>query len=388
MSPNDRTVGMEEEIIIITKERKRLPVNEGSSFSGKELIKALNKYDDNGVYSLEPGGQVEWSSPPHKSLIDLGQAQNKHKKNLNKVLVQNDLEAISYGVDPIFSPEEVDLIDEIKYELMNQNMEKNGSMGKWMMRNTASVQINFDFVSEKELEEMVFVSDCVNPVSAFLFSNSPFINGEKVKNKNIRNIIWENTDNIRCKNLINHDITSPKNLINQYIDYLKVVPGIFQLGQDGIIEPTKGSLLNRLEELDKKDNLTDEDIKCALHQIFTNVRLKNLIEIRGADRPPIGYEMAPVSFWTGILTVESVRSEIFKEVINWSYEDRIKFNNAALSLDDSATTVGNKKYSYWNNWLSELAIIGLRERGMGEEILFEHFFDNVKSNGPFSLQLQ
>ena len=51
---------MEEEIIIITKERKRLPVNEGNSFSGKELIKALNKYDDNGVYSLEPGGQVEW----------------------------------------------------------------------------------------------------------------------------------------------------------------------------------------------------------------------------------------------------------------------------------------------------------------------------------------
>ena len=131
---------MEEEIIIFTKKRKRLPVNENNSFSGKELIKALNKYDDNGVYSLEPGGQVEWSSPPHKSLIDLSNVQNEHKKNLNKVLVQNNLEAISYGVDPIFTPEEVDLIDEIKYELMNRNMEKSGSMGKWMMRNTASVQ--------------------------------------------------------------------------------------------------------------------------------------------------------------------------------------------------------------------------------------------------------
>ena len=61
---------MEEEIIIFTKERKRLPVNEERLFSGKELIKALNKFDDNGVYSLEPGGQLEWSSPPYKSLID------------------------------------------------------------------------------------------------------------------------------------------------------------------------------------------------------------------------------------------------------------------------------------------------------------------------------
>ena len=379
---------MEEEIIILTKEGKRLPVNKGFFFSGKDLIKTLNKYGDNGVYSLEPGGQVEWSSPPYNSLIDLDKAQKQHKKRLNKVISENNLKIISYGVDPVFLAEEVDLIDDIKYKLMNQNMEKSGSMGKWMMRNTASVQINFDFVSEKELEEIVFVADCVNPISAYLFSNSPFMNGAEVKNKNIRNIIWENTDDIRCKNLINHNITRPKNLISQYIDYLGVVPGIFQLDLDGKIEPTKGTLLNRLEELDKLDNLTDEDIKCALHQIFTNVRLKNLIEIRGADRPPIGYEMAPVSFWTGILTVESVRSEILKEVINWSYEDRIKFNDAALFLDDSLITVKNKKYSYWNNWLSDLAIIGLKKRGLGEEILFENFFDNVKSKGPFSLQLQ
>lgn len=386
--PETRTVGMEEEIIIITKEGKRLPVNKGSSFSGYDLIQILNKKGNNGSYSLEPGGQVEWSSFPYKSLIDLGKAQKEHKEALDKVISQNNLKVISYGVEPFFLAEEVDIINDLKYELMNKSMEKNGSMGKWMMRNTASVQINIDFVNEKELEEIVYVADCVNPISAYLFSNSPLINGEKVKNKNIRNIIWENTDNVRCRNLIDHGIIEPKNLINRYIDYLGVVPGIFQIDKDGKVESTNGTLLDRLENLNKFDRLKDEDIKCALHQIFTNVRLKNLIEIRGADRPPIGYEMAPVSFWTGILTVESVRSEIFKEVISWSYEDRIKFNNASLSLDDSAITVKNRKYSYWNNWLGELAIIGLKERGMEEEILFEHFFDNVKSKGPFSLQLQ
>ena len=379
---------MEEEIIILTREGERLPVNKGSFFSGDDLINTLNNNGDNGIYSLEPGGQVEWSSPPYKSLIDLNKAQKEHRVKLDKVIAQNNLKAIGYGVDPVFSAEEVELIDDVKYKLMNQNMEQSGSMGKWMMRNTASVQINFDFVNEKELEEIVFIADCVNPISAYIFSNSPFMKGEKVKNKNIRNIIWENTDNTRCKNLIDHGIIKPKSLISRYIDFLGVVPGIFQLSRDGKVEPTEEKLLARLENLDKLDKLKDEDIKCALHQIFTNVRLKNLIEIRGSDRPPIGYEMAPVSFWTGVLTVESVRSQILKEVINWSYEDRINFNTAALKLDDSVITVANRKYSYWNNWLGELAIIGLRERGMGEEILFEHFFDNVKSNGPFSLQLQ
>ena len=388
VSLKDRTIGMEEEIIIITKEGKRLPVNKGNFFSGNDLIKILNKNCNNGSYSLEPGGQVEWSSLPYKSLINLDKAQKKHKERLDKAISQNNLKVISYGVDPNFSAEEIDLIDDIKYELMNKSMKKNGSMGKWMMRNTASVQINIDFVSEKELEEIVYVADCVNPISAYLFSNSPLINGEKVRNKNIRNIIWENTDNTRCKNLIDHGIIESKSLISRYIDFLGVVPGIFQLSRDGKVESTEKNLLARLENLDKLDRLKDEDIKCALHQIFTNVRLKNLIEIRGSDRPPIGYEMAPISFWTGVLTVESVRSQILKEVINWSYADRINFNTAALALDDSVITVANRKYSYWNNWLGELAIIGLKERGMGEEILFEQFFDNVKSNGPFSLQLQ
>ena len=61
---------------------------------------------------------------------------------------------------------------------MNENMKKNGTMGKWMMRNTASVQINFDFTSERELNEMVFIADCLNPVCAFLF---PIVHLKKVK---------------------------------------------------------------------------------------------------------------------------------------------------------------------------------------------------------------
>ena len=67
-------------------------------------------------------------------------------------------------------------------------MEKRGTQGKWMMRNTASIQVNYDVTSEKDLEEMVFVADCLQPVCAYLFSNSPFKNKKPVGEKNIRNI--------------------------------------------------------------------------------------------------------------------------------------------------------------------------------------------------------
>ena len=125
-----------------------------------------------------------------------------------------------------------------------------------------------------------------------------------------------------------------------------------------------------------------------MHQIFTNVRIKRFIEVRGADRPPLGHEMAPVAFWTGILTVDSLRKEILDEINTWSYTDRIRFNKASLSLDDNVLTVKDKKYSYWNDRFGKLAILGLKKRGLGEEVLFENFFDLVMEKGPFSLQLQ
>ena len=96
-------------------------------------------------------------------------------------------------------------------------MEKAGSMGKWMMRCTSSVQINFDVSNAQEMEEMVFVADCLHPVGAYLFANSPYLNGELTHEKNMRNIIWKNTDNQRCGNLYDHGIRSPKNLIDNYI---------------------------------------------------------------------------------------------------------------------------------------------------------------------------
>ena len=172
-----------------------------------------NLIEKNGDYSLEPGGQVEWSSRPYVDLNDLNNAIKVHKNNFAKVLSKNNLKEITYGVDPFYRPDEVDLIKQKKYELMNKHMETSGTMGKGMMRCTASIQVNFDFSSYLEMEEMVYVADTIHPVASYLFSNSPFQNGEKTGKKNIRSLIWENTDNLRCKNLFDHGIVSPTGLM-------------------------------------------------------------------------------------------------------------------------------------------------------------------------------
>ena len=169
---------------------------------------------------------------------------------------------------------------------MNLNMEKRGLLGKWMMRNTSSIQVNYDIIDEKDLEEVMFIADCIHPISAYLFSHSPFHLGKSVGRRNLRNYIWENTDNTRCKSLLDHGIYNIDNLLNSYIGRMMKAPGIFRLDDNLDITESRLSLRDDLEKKWSSKILTSNDIQAALHQIFTNVRLKSFVEIRGAVKEP------------------------------------------------------------------------------------------------------
>lgn len=386
---SDRKIGIEEECIIYNQNNYRIPVNYCSEFSAMDLLKIMNdNVGENGSYSLEPGGQLEWSSPPFNNLHDLASAQNEHRQLLQDAVKNNNLKIIYYGVEPNYSPHEIDLINQLKYQLMDKNMQKNGTLGQWMMRNTASIQINFDIINKKDLEEMVFIADCLYPIAAYIFANSPKQKKRAAGPKNLRQIIWDNTDNNRCRNLIDHGIQSNINLLENYINYILTVPGIFKLDSHGEIVETRKTIGEHLKYLMSSKTIREKDIKAALHQIFTNVRLKNLVEVRGADRSPSGYEMAPVAFWTGLLTEKTYRDKILSIVNQWSVKERNLFNKLSFVLDENQIGPQNKTYREWNQWVGEIALLGLEDRGIGEEKFFNDYFKHVMSNGPFSLQEQ
>ena len=212
-------------------------------------------------------------------------------------------------------------------------MEKRGVLGKWMMRNTSSIQVNYDIIDQKDLEEVMFIADCIHPISAYLFAHSPFQSGESVGRKNLRNYIWENTDNTRCRSLIDHGIYNTEKLLDLYISQMMEAPGIFRLDGNLDISESRLSLRDEIEKKWSSKRLTNNDIQAALHQIFTNVRLKSFVEIRGADRTPEGFEIAPAAFWVGLLLCDDVLEKVHDIVKAWSKKDRKMFNRCAFNLD-------------------------------------------------------
>ena len=385
----NQKIGIELETIIHTNNYNRLPVYEKGTFSSLDLLKLLDdKQTDNGSYSLEPGGQLEWASPPFFDLNDLQFSLQLFSDQLDSILSSEKLTLIDYALDPKFSPDEVGLINEKKYQLMDECIIQSGSMGKWMMRNTASIQINLDTTDPENMEVIAFISDCINPIASYLFANSPFKQLNPTGVQNVRQLIWHNTDQLRCGNLFDHQIYSPNGLIDKYIDYVMEVPNIFKINRFGNYDRSQSRIGERLVMLEESGRLNEAEINTALHQIFTNVRLKNFVEIRGADRTPKGFEIAPAAFWVGLLLCDQIREKVHDIVKSWSKRDRKMFNLCAFSLDLEQEGPLGESYRYWLEFFSELSIKGLVDRGLNEEKHFENYYGRIIENGHFSLQTQ
>ena len=388
-NPSDIKIGIEIENIIYNDKNERIMVNPCNDFSATELLQLLNnKKNISENYSLEPGGQLEWASAPYKNLNDLEDSIIAQRKLLKEVLEGKKFKVVPYGLDPNFSPSDIELINQDKYIFMDENMVKSGSMGQWMMRCTSSVQVNFDASSKDDMEEIVFISDCVHPIASYLFSNSPFRNKKPAFEKNLRNIIWANTDNSRCNNLFDQGIYLKTDLVDEYINFFLGIPAIFSLDPKGRTIATKRTIGELLLEEKNNGTLSKNRILTFLRQVFTNVRIKNLVEIRGADRTPEGFEIAPAAFWTGLLMDKSIRKTTLDTVSSWEREDRSLLNNAGFSLNTSQKGPSNKTYGYWIDYFGQLALNGLKKRKLGEEKLFNIFFETIKKDGPFSLQSQ
>ena len=387
-----RTIGVEIEGLYYDNYLKRLPVNPSNKYSAADLlndIKQLNDSDSLFNYSLEPGGQLEWASGPTISLWDIKKQLDNHLKLENRVCEANKINRLYLSVEPIYKPQDIDLIRSKKYESMDKVFQKTGSMGSWMMRNTTSVQVNIDFTSKQDANEMAFIADVIQPLFSMLFSNAPFINGQAAKTDNLRWKIWENTDNNRCRSLFDHDIYIPKSMVNNYAKWIQSVPAIFEINNSSA-RSFSGSLV---EMLSKHSDDLDQHILSALRQSFTHVRYKKVLEIRAADRPIKGNEMCPPAFLAGLLTAQNVREELLEIITKWSKNDRKKLIILANNLSLDKTGPQGKSIQEWLEILADLSLRGLDERSVyfnikNERSLLEPYLINLINNGPSTLQIQ
>ena len=166
-------------------------------------------------------------------------------------------------------------------------MPKVGRLGLDMMFRTCTVQANLDFASEADMVAKFRVSLALQPMATALFANSPFIEGKPNGFLSSRANVWTDTDPDRTGMLdfvfetgFGFATTSAMRCRRRCISssasglYLDVAGRSFAEFMEG-----------RLPEL-PGERPTIKDWVDHLNTLFPEVRLKQYLEMRGADAGP------------------------------------------------------------------------------------------------------
>lgn len=289
-------------------------------FEGDHLI-GLKKSGAN--ISLEPGGQLELSGAPLESLHETCDEVNEHLREVRAIADEINGGFIGLGAAPDWRHDEMPIMPKGRYRLMTDYMGKVGSHGTQMMYRTCTVQVNLDFASEADMVKKFRVGLALQPIATALFANSPFFEGKTNGHQSWRSRIWRDLDAARTGML--PFVFEEGMGFEAYVDYALDVPMyfVFRDGKyiDALGQSFRDFLNGRLPAL-PGEIPTLSDWADHLTTIFPEVRIKQFMEMRGADGGPWRRICALPAFWVGLLYDQGSLDAAWDLVKNWDAETR------------------------------------------------------------------
>lgn len=254
-----------------------------------------------GTISLEPGGQVEWSSRPQSELDELGSELASHLAVMRRAETDLGLKWLEEAVDPSLALGEMVWMPKARYHIMRPYLGARGRLAHRMMTQTASIQCAFDYADPSDWLRKFRAATVMAPIAVALFANSERIDGEQTDYRCYREAIWRETDPDRCglpTRVFDADFG-----LEAWLDWILQVPTIFRHRARGLV-PAGGVPFSSLMERAMCDAPRAEDWETHISTIFTEVRSYTYLEVRSADLQPDALAMAVPTFWTGILYEE------------------------------------------------------------------------------------
>jgi len=269
--------------------------------------------------TLEPGGQLELSGAALESIHETCDEVHTHLAQVKEVAGELGIGLIGLGFDPKWRREDVPWMPKGRYEIMRRYMPKVGTLGLDMMLRTCTVQVNLDFSSEADMVKKFRVSQALQPVAVALFANSPFVEGKPSGYQSFRSHVWEDTDADRCGIL--PFVFEDGMGFERYADYALDVPMYFVYRDGRYIDAAGQSfrdfMAGKLPAF-PGERPTLSDWADHLTTVFTEVRLKKYLEMRGADGGPWNRLCALPALWTGLLYDQSALDAAWDLCKDWT----------------------------------------------------------------------
>lgn len=341
------------------------------SFEGNLLVETRTK--DGGKFTVEPGGQVEFSSAPHENLTEIEADLRQNFLKLRAVGEEFGYKFVALGFDPFRTLDEQNWFMKPRYKVMKPYLETRGKRAWDMMTRTCAVQINLDYSDEADLAKKFIVANRFAPVVSAIFANSPFREGKITEFKSNRVLTWLETDDDRCG--ISPPALEDNFTFEKFAEYVLDVPMLFYRREGIYLQDFTGKTFR---EFNEKRNADLNDFADHLTGIFTEARLKNYLEIRCGDSGNLAHVLAFCALWKGLLYDAERLDEVFKIAPKLNAEE---FRELQKCVAQNSLQADSGKVLKAAQTLVKLAISGLEKTAPDEVKYLEILRASVVEKG-------
>jgi glutamate--cysteine ligase len=336
--------------------------------------------------SIEPGGQIELSGRPFQDVHVVAAELRLHHAKCAQIGGRVGVEFLATGYRPWGTAATTPWMPKSRYRVMRPFLAARGRLAEDMMAMTGSAQASFDYGSEADAGEKLRLALAAQPAVTALFANSPVVNGAAWGGKSFRVEVWEETDPARSGLLPfafqDGFLAEP---YRRYLEWALDVPMIF-LRRGGRYLDTGGrSFRAFLSGGFPGEWPTLADWEDHLSCLFPEVRLKGVVEVRGADACDGPMTMALAAFWKGLLYDRQARAAGWEEVGALSVEERRQLVRDAGRLGLQARVPGGRTLQGLARSLLAASSEGLcrqnccGERGDDERVWLEPLLQRAES---------
>ncbi|HWP66620.1 MAG TPA: glutamate-cysteine ligase family protein [Candidatus Limnocylindria bacterium] len=279
--------------------------------------------------TLEPGAQVELAGAPRRTLHEARAELVGHLAEITAVGADLGIAFLGLGIQPASTVEQIELVPKERYRVMDPYMLRVGTLGRRMMRQTATVQANIDFSDERDAMLKLRTGLRLAPVMNAIFANSCVVDGTLSDFASFRGYVWTDTDRARCG--MPRFAWDDGAGFESYVQWALDVPVYFFLRDGHYTRDVTGipfrSLLAGVRGLPRPNF---DDWHLHLTTLFPEVRLKGFLEFRSTDAQPARTLLAPAAMVKGLFYEADCLGAAWDMVKSWTFDECVELAHTVV----------------------------------------------------------
>lgn len=273
-----RTVGVELEWIVHELRQPRLPASPERLDAAYATLRNLPL---GSALTVEPGGQLELSSAPARTLMECVRTVSADLTAVRAALREDGLALSGWGHDPWNAPRRY--LHEPRYDAMEVYLDRFGPHGRAMMSSSASVQVCLDAGYEEPgplgHTRRWWLAHQLGAVLVAAFAYSPMARGRVTGWRSTRQYLWASMDPGRT-----HAAPLDGDPRTAWARYVLDAPVMCVRAESGPWRVPDGMTLRDWTR--SPDGPTRADLDYHLTTLFPPVRPRGHLELRMIDAQP------------------------------------------------------------------------------------------------------